>query len=280
MKKNDTWSMTLETDGTGLVDPDGAFGYTMLQISDNKILVAATYDGFSANEGFGSGSFLSLDRGLDGTWKFTARIQPEVRDRQWGLALLKTDTELLVWGCVTTKILVDAQQMIYSYQTICGFSVIPQCFNDPIEVTCSNQELQSCSDLTKISFDELYTVQNPGCGVAKSPESVSFGSSGLEISFEFSRFGVPLASCNATLTCPAIPSGVGVTPVIDNSPPSQLAPGAQPSPQSAVPVMQPSAQSAVPIETPNRAEQSVNDAARPARIDCTAIVLVLAFLTL
>jgi hypothetical protein len=280
VKTNNAWNIVLETVGTDLIEPDGALGYIMLQLSDTQILIGAFNDGYSTFGEFGAGSVLSLDRGADNQWKFTARILPDVRDRHWGYALLNTDTELLIWGCVNTKILIDAEMRIYIYQTVCGFSVIPRCFKDPIDVTCVNQQLGSCSDLNNFNTDDLYNLQNPGCGITKGSPRIGFGNGGLEISFDFTRFGVPLASCNATLTCPIIPLGNSpsgsaspATPVTQNSPQSE-----PPSPvtQPSIPQSIPSGPQSVniPLPTPAEAARSQANNAVLSLVNLTTTTLV------
>jgi hypothetical protein len=203
VKANDVWNVTLDTYGAGLIEPEGGLGLELLPVSETQVFVAAPLAGHLTRGFIGCGSVLLLERGTDSQWRFTTSIENVARDRVWGASVIKTKQELLVWTCHVTQVLSGTAQA--RDESLCGFAPIPYCFKDPIDVTCVNQQLDSCAGFTNLNMDELYTLQNPGCGITKESH-VSFSNHGLEVSFEFSRFGVQKASCNATLTCPRVPA--------------------------------------------------------------------------
>ncbi len=195
VKNETTWNVTLETSGKGFIQPSGALGINMVMVSETKVLLAAIFDNTAnAPDLRGVGSVVSLERGADKQWRIAALIQQEVRDRIWGADFVKTDQEILVWNCIFSG--------PGTSEAMCGFTPVPFCYGDPIDVTCVNQQLTSCADLRSFVMEELYTIHNPGCGIQPVVSQASFSRQGLEISFDFSRFGVKLASCNATVTCP------------------------------------------------------------------------------
>eukprot|EP00029_Vermamoeba_vermiformis_P008337 TRINITY_DN3870_c0_g1_i2.p1 TRINITY_DN3870_c0_g1~~TRINITY_DN3870_c0_g1_i2.p1 ORF type:complete len:508 (+),score=25.36 TRINITY_DN3870_c0_g1_i2:1357-2880(+) len=202
VKTNNAWNVTLETSGQGLIDPSGALGSSLVKLSDTQVIVGASNDGQLANGNFGTGSILSLDRGTDMQWQFTARVQDTARDGLWAMSVISSDQELIVWRCVEIRtVYPDMSSFIDS---TCGPTVVPLCFKDPVNVTCHDQHFNACSNITNVNTNDLFTVHNPGCGVALASSRTSLRNNGLEISFDFNRFGAPVTgSCTATLTCPA-----------------------------------------------------------------------------
>lgn len=228
VKANNVWNVTLDTTGEGIVEPYGSVGSSLVQLSDTQVLIGAPLDGIVNTSSYvGVGSVLVLERSDTMPWTITALIHNEPRDRLWGASLLKTDAYVLVWSCLVA--------LTTPQEVMCGFSPLPFCLTDPVDVTCSNQQLNSCSDATDINLADLYTIQNSECGATRSTD-FSFSNSGLEISFAFTRYGVQVGSCNATLTCPAVNEPTTATQPTSSSVPiaDQNSPVSGSSPRSKV----------------------------------------------
>ncbi len=192
VKTDNGWNVTLDTQGDGYVEMNGGLGTVLLPLSETQILVNALFDGTATRGFFGVGSILLLERGSDRQWRITSLVQNTVRDEMWGLSMLKTDRDVLIWNC---RVITNGM-----FESMCGFVPVPLCFSEPISVTCLNQQLASCTSVSNFKTDELFTVKN-ACGMTEVASRASFSTRGLQVSLEFSRFGVQLAACNATVSC-------------------------------------------------------------------------------
>jgi hypothetical protein len=205
-KVNDQWSLqhTFSATSVGYRAP-AYFGWSTVFLDADTLLVSAGKEGNTSPD---AGKVLMLTRNTNGVWE---AVLDFVGSATFGLGIGVNDHDLIIPSLVL-NVLVGADTLA-NYLT---FNVAPRCFYQPINVTCSNQQVTDCAD---ISSAELYTVNNPQCGaVTANLLGLSLvNNQALEAQFSFTRDFGSTVYCNATITCPA-PPVTNAPPVITTTP--------------------------------------------------------------
>lgn len=188
VKSNGEWSRqdTLSIPSIGY-QPTGSLGYKSVFLDPETLLVNAFFDGFgNGGSSRNAGRVLMLAKNSSGLWEPVADIDgPGV----YGLGIGVNDHDLII----------NSFDLPNGVTT---FHYAAKCFYRPLNVTCNNQQVTDCNDL---SAAELYTINNPECGV---PDVNLLGASlinnqALQLQFSFVRPYGATVFCNATVTCPA-----------------------------------------------------------------------------
>jgi hypothetical protein len=183
--------------------PIGYLGLSIAFVDANNLLISAGLEGYTGGSGTptSAGKVLFVTRGSNGKWEPALDL---VGPNVFGLGVGVNDHDIVV------------PSLIFYESSTAGltFYVAPRCFTQPINVTCSNQQVNDCSD---VDITELYTVNNPQCGaIAANLNGFSLvNNQAISAEFTFTRgYGADF-SCNATVTCPAPPVTIA-TPANNN----------------------------------------------------------------
>jgi hypothetical protein len=173
--------------------PVGYLGLSIAFVDANNILISAGLEGYTGGSGTptSAGKVLFVTRGSDGKWEPALDL---VGPNLFGLGVGVNDHDIVV------------PSLLVSESSTAGltFYVAPRCFAQPINVTCSNQQVNDCSD---VDISEMYTINNPQCGaITANLNGFSLvNNQAISAEFTFTRgYGADF-SCNATVTCPAPP---------------------------------------------------------------------------
>ncbi len=169
--------------------PVGLMGFSVIFIDADTMLVSVAFDGYSGQT-IAGGKVLMLTR-ENGVWNPTLDLIGGAGLFGFGMAINNNDL-----------ILVSLTAVSGGYGVT--FYTAPLCFSKPINATCNDKQVDSCTDLTATP---LYTVNNPQCGAvtAKMNGFSLINNQELEVQFSFTKGFGPAVYCNATVTCPAPP---------------------------------------------------------------------------
>jgi hypothetical protein len=169
--------------------PLGIIGYTTIFANPNTLFVSAGAEGYTGS--ISGGKVLMLTRNAEGLWE--PSIDLIGNGGLVGLGFGINDYDIVAGSVTSTDLGISIR-----------FLSGPLCFTQPINVTCSNQQVNDCSD---VEITELYTVNNPQCGaITANLNGFSLvNNQAISAEFTFTRgYGADF-SCNATVTCPAPP---------------------------------------------------------------------------
>jgi hypothetical protein len=225
VKVDNTWTNTNTTTAADIgITSVGYFGQHVALLDNHNIAISAPYDGQGGSRGYDSGSVLLLTRTSTSSWSYSYQLESRMRGAIYGTSLTVNGRDLLIGQC-TVQVPID----LSSFSLDCSFHPLPRCFYQPINVTCNDITLDTCSTFPDLSAVEMFEVNNPLCGTTTSTlDRVQFSGTSLRADFTFARANVVPVTCNITLACPASP--VALNPdgtVIPVAPQSQSTPSSQ-----------------------------------------------------
>jgi hypothetical protein len=198
-KKNGAWSEQLFTPSTLGYTGIAYLGFSGSFVDENSLLFGAAFEGFTGSSSPANiGKVVMFSRTDNGNWEPAVDLDGSTGD-VFGVGVGVNDHDIVISS---------VNLLVASAVT---FHTAPRCFYQPINVTCNNQQVTDCADL---SSAELYTINNPQCGaVTTNLLGLSLvNNQALEAQFSFTRDFGSTVYCNATITCPAPP----VTPTSNN----------------------------------------------------------------
>jgi hypothetical protein len=197
------------------------FGSDSLFIDADTLIIAAPWDNFvppatTYSNYQGGKVLLFLRNKTTGLWEHALHLVAETGLFGGGLGI--NDHDVIITSMIKAT---------ENSSSIISFSVIPICpFHEPINVTCHDQEVNTCmTDFSSIDVlaMEVYTINNECGQVTANVTRVNVVSDNkLEAQLSFSRAVGQRASCQVTVTCPNAPKSQTNTPAASSAAVIQL----------------------------------------------------------
>lgn len=202
-KMNGNWvEQTFTVESVGY-KAKGLLGAQVIFTDPNTLYISAGYENVDlaavTTTALIGGKILLLTRNTSGLWEPTVNLVGGDYG-VFGLGFGINDYDIIV-PIITADAITTPDGVSGNPITL---YTAPRCFRDPIDVTCTDQQVNDCS---KFSTDLLYTINNPHCGVVTaSISSLSLiNNQQMNAQFTFTRSFASPVYCNATVTCPAPP---------------------------------------------------------------------------
>jgi hypothetical protein len=199
-KLGDQWvEQTFTVDSLGY-RPKGKLGSSVVFLDAYNVLISAGLEGF-ADEGVPTeaGKVVLISRNSDGVWEPKMDL---TGSSIFGYGIGVNDYDIIVPSLILQE---------DSFVNI-TFNTLPRCFYQPINVTCRDQQVEDCSD---VSSADLYTINQALCGTTVTANLTSFtvvDEKQALVQFSFSRRYAEDYFCNVTVTCPTV--HFNTTPVV------------------------------------------------------------------
>lgn len=202
------------------IDPFNTLGLSVLALDSNNVLIGVPQEGYNPYKRSADavqditpgnyGATYLLQRGADNMWEPTAKFTRSKTDGYFGANFGANKDNAYIVACDLIPNLPIQNCYPYSFR---------KCSIAPINVTCNDIVLDSCSDVDVTKLD-LYTQNDPECGVASVEYSdVRLNNTKIIAGFKFTRPLVPPVTCEASVTCPVVYAPVSVSvPVAVSAP--------------------------------------------------------------
>ncbi len=171
--------------------PVALLGFAVVFADANTLLISAGFEGLAEMMTLQAGKVLVLTRTNSGAWE--PMLDFVANQGFFGLGIGANDHDIIIAA-------------VNPVSSLLQFYAAPRCFTQPISATCADEQVSDCS---QVDISALYTVNNPQCG-AVDTTLTGIGlvnNKVLQAQFSFNKGFGPVAYCNATVTCPQIPTG-------------------------------------------------------------------------
>lgn len=214
-KSNGEWDLAQRFDALDLQLTGFSYmGIAAHQLDKDNILIGAALEGYvSSLDGHNGGLMLLLQRSASGEWAITSKIHPAQRTSGFAsVGVTSNAYDVLSFDCPANET---------AYLFACTIYTLPLCFYHPVNVTCDNQQLESCSSFD-LDLSGLYIVNNPECGLTTTHfGDLQINNDGIHVYFNITK-GPQSVQCAVTLECPDPPIAPPVSTV---NTPSAKTPG-------------------------------------------------------